>query len=376
MHCRSLKFILPLVLVGPCLANTRADTARLAGRLARFRTHQSYELSATEYASVPREYLDWIDYRIKMGVGVARMNEELNGARLLSDGPQTIDDQFNRTYAGFLGKIEERSGTEHLLVITFGIYTGGYCNFDETVVLYGRTALRRLARINAEQSYTHGYHLRALGIGRIDPSGEITGSAWVASNCTSNWNGNVFRIDRLKAPSHLNILSREVSAFFGDRVEIGVENDTVTFRYTTLSHDLDVLTRAGIARYRVQGTHVVREAPIALSFGGFVAEWLEMDDTEAARWSTLEAGARHHELAARLSKGLLEWEHVADCPGSPPAREVSIRWADSREKAVFLVSGSHATEMGMLSVSDKPSASCREIDINADLTSVFAEPIP
>jgi hypothetical protein len=240
-----------------------------------------------------------------MGVGVARMNEELNGARLLSDGPQTIDDQFNRTYAGFLGKIEERSGTEHLLVITFGIYTGGYCNFDETVVLYGRTALRRLARINAEQSYTHGYHLRALGIGRIDPSGEITGSAWVASNCTSNWNGNVFRIDRLKAPSHLNILSREVSAFFGDRVEIGVENDTVTFRYTTLSHDLDVLTRAGIARYRVQGTHVVREAPIALSFGGFVAEWLEMDDTEAARWSTLEAGARHHELAARLSKGCL-----------------------------------------------------------------------
>jgi len=313
---------------------------------------------------------------MKTGTSVARMNEELEAAGLLSNGPQTVDEMFDKTYAGFLGNIEAKPSraAEDLLAITFGIHTGGYCNFDETLVLYRRTPLLRIARINAEQSFTHGYRLRELAVGKEDPSGRMIGSAWVASNCTSNWNGNLFRIDLLSAQPLANVLDREVSAFGGDKVGISIEDNTVTFRYTTLMGDLDALTRAGIARYRVQDGHAIREAPIATSFGGLINEWLEMDDAEAARWSTPEAATHHRDLAARTRKQLLQWEHVAACPGSPPAREISIQWNESKQTTVFLISASSAAEMRMLSVSDKRSPSCREIDVSAGLSSIVAEP--
>ncbi len=53
------------------------------------------------------------------------MNEELRGAKLLSNGPETVDEQFNRTYAGFLGKVEASGvdAPDDLVKITFGIHT-------------------------------------------------------------------------------------------------------------------------------------------------------------------------------------------------------------------------------------------------------------
>src|SRR5208283_2585228 len=127
------RLIFVLILWVPCFATgIRADTAHLAGNLKRFRTHKLYELSAVEYKSVQNEYLAWIDSRMKTGTSVARMNEELEAAGLLSNGPQTVDEMFDKTYAGFLGNIEAKPSraAEDLLAITFGIHTGGYCNFD------------------------------------------------------------------------------------------------------------------------------------------------------------------------------------------------------------------------------------------------------
>ncbi|HEY1754792.1 MAG TPA: hypothetical protein VGG72_05315 [Bryobacteraceae bacterium] len=77
------------------------------------------------------------------------------------------------------------------MAIKFGIHTGSGYNFDETVVLYARDSLQRVARINAQPSYEHGYDLRDLDAGKDDQAGaRIIASGWVASNCTSNWNGN------------------------------------------------------------------------------------------------------------------------------------------------------------------------------------------
>jgi hypothetical protein len=241
-------------------------------------------------------------------------------------------------------------------------------------VLYRLKPLRRVARINGEKSYTHGYGLVDLAIGKDDPNRRrILSSVWLYSNCTSIWNPKRFRIDLARAQTTENILNQEVRA--QDGVEMKIEGDTVTFNYATFAHNNDDFLRSGIARYRVQAGRAIRQAPIAPSFGSFIEEWLEMGDTEAGRWSTAEAAMRHHDLAEMIGKDMqFAWEHVAACPRSPPAREITVLWDESKRTTVFLISGARAVDMRMLSISDQPSRSCREIDISDDLSSVIAEP--
>jgi hypothetical protein len=378
MRGRWYQFALWFALCSTCRASDiRADTAQLYNHLKRFREYKVYELSAAEYKSIQSEYLAWIEARLKGGTSVAQMNEELRGAKLLSNGPETVDEQFNRTYAGFLGKVEASGvdAPDDLVKITFGIHTGGACNFDETILLYKRGSWRRIAQINAEGSYTHGFLLRELAVGRDDQvRGRLLASAWVASNCQSNWNGNSFRIDVSRGPSIQSLLDWSVSAYGGDPVRIAVAEDTVTFNYTTLSRDVDVLARDAVARWHVEGGRAIRQTPIAKSYGGFVEEWLEMDESEAARWSTPEAGSLHRDLAARLDRESIKWVHAADCPGSPRAREIGVQWRDSQQTTFFLVGGSTAAEMRMLSIVDKPSTSCRELDMRGDLSRILSEP--
>jgi hypothetical protein len=266
------------------------------------------------------------------------------------------------------------------VAIKLGVYTGGYCNFDETIVLYHRKPLRRIAWINAEPSYKHGYQLSRLTVGKDAAHGTVLASAWFASSCASNWNGGRFRIDRARTQSIRNVLYRDVGFGNLDPVEISVKDDQVTFRYTTLMGETDVLEREGIARYRIQAGRPVRVAPMAPTFGGFISEWLELDDREAARWSTPEPARMHRALVTRFKVGKenFEWEHAANCPGSPPgsppAREIGIRSGDGQQTAVFLISGSSAADMRLLSVSGQRSPACTEIEIVNDLSSIIAQP--
>jgi hypothetical protein len=198
-------------------------------------------------------------------------------------------------------------------------------------------------------------------------------SAWVASNCTSNWNGSRFRIDLLRNQSIQNLLATTPGFKNDEDVEINITGNAVMFRYTTVSGETVTIMREAIAQYRIQNGHAVRQAPIALSYGGFIHEWLSMDDAEAARWSTPEAAATHHDMATRFNR--FEWDHAASCLGPPAAREIVVRNDESKATGVFLIAGATAAEMRMQSVSDQRTPGCREIEISPDsLGSIIAEP--
>jgi len=345
-----------------------------------------------EYNPIQGEYLAWLDSRVKAGASAAIMNAELASAHLFLDGPEPdIVEMLDKSYAGFLGEIESRPADPErdLLAITFGIHTGAACGFNETLVLYSRRTLQRIAWINAEDLQTDSpgrrralaegmvstWRLRDFAVGRDDPSrGRLIGSAWVLSNCTSNWNGESFRIDLLNGQALKNVFSAGVGASYDDQLRIRTEGDSITFTYTSSIADGTAELRPAISRYRVVGGRAVREAPLALSFGGFIDEWLTADDAEAARWSSREAALQHHDLAARYRKELIGWEHVADCPGPPPAREIAVRWEESKQTTVFLIAGASAAEMRMLSTSDQRLPSCHEISIGNDRRSIMAEP--
>ena len=352
-----------------------ADTARLSDHLKRFRGFKVYELSAAEYRPIRNEFLSWIDIRIKAGASITQINEELEAANLLPAETDNADD-FDKNYVGFLGGVDTvpGAGADDLLAFNVGMFTGGNCNSDETVLLYEKKPLRIIAQFNAELAYTHGYLLRALAVGNDQGArGRLMASAWVASNCTSNWNGNLFRIDLSRGQSSRNILNPGMAAFNAEEMKLGIQNDTVTFDYATMG-DTSVLIREGIARYQITDGRAIRRAPIAASFGGFIDEWLTMNDSEAARWATQEASAHHREIAARFHSDIFEWQSAAACPGTPPTREVAIRAEKSKRVTVFRIAGSSASELRMVSVRDALSPECREIDIHDNLSSIVNEP--
>lgn len=350
----------------------------MASHLKRVRSSPILLLSTAEYRSIQSEYLNWIDARVRTGVDVEKMNRELDDAGVFSAGADNVE-SFEKSYAGFLGQVESRTTgvAEDLRAVTFGVFTGSFCGYDDTVVLYSRSPLRRVARINAWKTSSSGSRLRALTVGPDDPArGRIIASEWVASNCTSNWNGNNFRIDLIRRGTLRNALNRAVGASGADAVRISVEGDAVALNYTTMSGETADLLRPGIARYRIEDRRAVRQSPIAASYGGFIDEWLELAGPDAAQWSAPEAATRHQEMAAKFSKEQFEWEHAAACPGPPPTREIAVRWRESKQVEYFLVGGSTPAEMKMLSVSDQPLAACREIDIRKDRSPITSEPRP
>jgi hypothetical protein len=354
----------------------RVATARLTSVLLPLREHRILVLPAEDYLSVRRELIAWVDSRVRSHESPQRMNDELKAAHLFSEGAQSVEDMLDRTFVGYVGAVAplKVGGPGGVVAFKTGIHTGAGCNFDETVLIYRRFGLALLVQLNAQTAFTHGYYLRNASVGAERAGGRVVASSWVASNCTSNWNGELFRIDLVGQGSVATVLEQGVGAFAGNAMKIDIDGDTVTFDYETHTGETAALIREGILRYRVEGRRAVREAPIAGSYGGFISEWLEMEDVEAVPWASAAANLRHREMAALLRAGLFEYDGAADCEGTPRTREVAVRWSKTGRVTAFRLSGARATEMRLESVSDSISAGCRKIDIQRDIKSVLSDP--
>jgi hypothetical protein len=358
------RLVYGLMLCTPCFAaEVKGDTARMARHLSSMR---GGEFAAAQFQPIQDEYLAWIDSRVRTRGSAKTINEELRQAKLLFRETEGLASDFG-SHAGYLGavQVEPIPEVDDLLALRIGIYTGGGCDYDETVVLYERKPFRRLGWLNAEQSYSHGYYLHGLNAGKNNPArSRIIASAWTASNCTSVWNGTRFRIDLLQPQVVTNILNREASARNDEEVKISIQDNNATFRYSTDMRDTVIQSREGVASYQVLGNRAIRQAPIASQLGGFIDEWLLLDDDEAARVSTPAAAKMHHNVAAGFARDFFEWKRVSDCSG--PVREIIIQGEKSRQTFIFLLRFSSLTDMQMLSVSDKGNPSCREIDLSKD----------
>jgi hypothetical protein len=368
------RLVLGLILCAPCFAaGMREDTARLAARLASLR---GSELTAAEFAPLQAEYLAWIDVRVRARATLKTINEELETAKLLLEQPKTFQiDDFQQSHAGYLDlvSVESVRQADDVFALSLVMYTGDYCDYDQTVVLYQRKPFRRLGWLNAEQSYGHGYYLQQLVLERANTSpGRFIASAWTASSCASVWNGGRFRIDLLQTRGITNVFNTYVLAKNDEAIYIDIQESGITFRYDTDMHDTIINRREGIASYKIENAKAVRQAPIASQFGGFIDEWLLLDDEDAARFSSTSAARVHHEIAAKFKKEPFDWQHAADCPG--PAREIAVRGDGSEKTTVFLIASSSIGDMRMLSISDKPDPSCREIDILKDLSAITSGP--
>ena len=367
-----------LLVVSTCpVSATSVDTARLAAHLKTIRGKMW--LSAAEYQRVQTDYLNWIDARIKAGGDTASMNRELAAAGLLPRWQDTPDEMLN-SHAGYLQSVSTKPvrGAKDILAITAGVYMGGGCSLNETVALYQLSPLTKLAHFSATPGEPeYAYYLSGLDVGARSANGlRLVASGWVASNCTSNWNGKRIRIDRLNGHSADNLLARDLYARDRDGTETvaaSIQQDVVTFNYDGGLGDSKLMSVPAIARYRVAGVRVFREAPIALTRAGFIHEWLDIVDSEAVHWGETGAMGKRKEIAAGIAKHGFEWASVASCGGSPPIWEIALRPRESKDLYLLRISGSRATELRIVATADDPSRTCVQENIENGLANLARE---
>ncbi len=354
-----------------------ADTARLAAQVRAVRGRNW--LKAAEYAPLKAQFLEWIDARVLAGRTIESMNRELKAAGLLLEPPKSAD-PYSTDYTGQLAGVSAQPvrGAGDLLAIGAGISRGSTCHLDDTVILYQREPLRRLAHINAELGDgDFACCLSGLAAGEKDASGaRLIASGWVYSNCTSVWNGKRIRIDRLKASSVENILARSLSARdreASENVAPWVRGDEVTFWYDAGLGDSEAMAPPAIARYRVAENRAIREPPAALTRAGFIREWLDMDDSEAAHWSEPDALRGHQAVASAFQHHGFDWAHIGRCAAPPPVWEIGVRLDKSKKLYVFRIRASRATELRMLAVTDHWTSSCAEFPLSSMLKTLGTE---
>ncbi len=355
-----------LVCAGCSLGQMAEDTATMRAHSGQFRGRGPYQMGADEYAEDQNEFAGWIDARLRAGLSIARMNEELEAAGLF-DSRTT-----GSTEAGFLTRIsEEPTDSTDLRGIKFGIQTGP-CNRDETVLLYAIKPFTQVAKINGERFDAQGYWLRELRAG--SGPDRLIASEWTPSRCASNWSNDIFRVDRLTLRGDIsNVFDKRRDVFGSDNAKVEVDRDTATFEYTIVGK-ADSFWPTIVSRLRISEGKVIREAPIATSYGGFIEEWIGMGDAEAALWSSSQAAGLHHVLANRLEEQSFDWKAAADCGDFPPIREIEIQASNSGETTVFVLDGATIETMGILAISDHLTPTCRRLDINADPSPITEAP--
>jgi hypothetical protein len=337
-------------------------------------------LTNDEYRAIQSEYLAWIDSRLKSGVNWQSMNRELESVGLIPRGPKNSDPakEMDTSYTRYVEPISVRSvrSGNDLLIIVAGMFKGNGCSLDVTAVVYQLKPPKRLAILNAEPGESqYAFYLSGLAVSDVATDERLFASGWVASNCSSTWNGKRVRIDRRKNSVVRGVLVRNLAAKDsdeGESISAQVERDVVTFRYNGAIGDGDLLSGPAVARYRIVGDRAVPALPVALTRAGFLHEWMEMSDSEAAGLSEPEALAVRRSVASILRNGF-QWQRIGACGGSPPVWEIAFRPHDSQILQVLRIAGSRASELRMLAVSNTVTQSCLARDLSQGLTDVAAE---
>ena len=178
--------------------------------------------------------------------------------------------------------------------------------------------------------------------------------------CTSNTRGGTLRVDEILDTSMRTLLDRDVSYWSGNDAYItaAVLGSTAEFRYDVMLYP-DLMARQAIARFSRAGSGLQREAPIALSLAGFIDEWLKMDDSEGARWSTSRAAQHHPQLARWVAQGFT-FKRIARCAGNPESWQVQVQFVKPVQERIITLTGASAAAMRIADVSMTPRAVCKE----------------
>jgi hypothetical protein len=357
----------------------KPDTARMSSHFAGVRGQNV--LTQSQFDRLQAEYLAWIDVRMRARVSIQEMNRELDAAGMIAkEDPNALPIEQNHT--GYLAELSTADvhNSADILALDAAFITNASCGVDTTLVLYDRSTLKRVALIRAEPSFTAPWNQSGLAVGTAaGQRARLIATGWYLSNCTSTWNGARIRLDSWNGSALHPLLNRSVVARSGNEewaFKADVQSGMVVYRYVAGMSNAEVMARPAVARFKVAGARVIRQAPVALTRGGFVDEWLRMDDAGAARWSEPSAAAMHRTAAAHFHGGVFTWNSVARCAAGGGSWEIGLRKLDDLRTYYFLMRGEQATAFRMLGVSRSPVPACKPIEGDASVIAAVTEEIP
>jgi hypothetical protein len=136
-----------------------------------------------------------------------------------------------------------------------------------------------------------------------------------------------------------------------------VDRNIATFRYEATSGEAYFFQRKALARYEVLSADRVRRIPpLAPNMMGFLREWLDLEDSEAIRWSSPQAAREHRSVVAWTKDDYLQLQ-ARICPGTPRVWHIEAT-RDDAEMIVFVVRENGARDVRMLSIERQSPRAC------------------
>jgi hypothetical protein len=341
-----------LLLIPTLRAALAPDTVQLRASLTA--VHGLRAIDKATYARLREQYFAWVDTRIRQRRPIAQMNAELQGAGLFPAGLAEDDRRIGHLEPIATPPVRHAPG---LLALQVTMHREPACGWDHTVLLYSRQTRQRIATLRAggeEEALAYGL----LGIDAAWQAGALlTGTHWVASNCTSSWNIQRVRIDRRETSGKITtLLQKAVHAQLFDAERVDVLPNLVRFHYNGAVGDGEIISTPVIAAYRLTPAGIKRVAPLARTRAGFLVEWQGLNPN----------------AAPSLGPHSLEWGTIARCPGSPETWEVEVRDRPSQATFVFRIQGSRVSQLRMAAVKKTLDRACKP-DTTGDLVSIERE---
>jgi len=349
-----------------CLLAQADGTQRLAALLIPARGQVA--LTKEQADQIRVELLAWTDERIRRGLTVAQLNEQLAASGLLVPEALYKTDDIYQPFAGYLEKITSEPIQSASDLLQINLQIGMTCSFDQTAVIYRRNPLRRVGWINnPDTKGSVAWKLSLITVGSADPNGErIVAAGMMSGWCTSSLVGIQLRIWKLAGNEMRSLLMRDLGGR-DEPIKVVIDRDSVAFHFARNARDTAFLVRSSIERYKVERDRATRISPLAVHILGFIEEWLGLDDAEAARWSSPEGTKEHASAVAWAKDKLVEYEGGSRCTGSPRLWQVSVKLSDAEDRRFFLVNEDGAESLQMAGFRSEPVRECPHVDV-ADLT--------
>jgi hypothetical protein len=175
-----------------------------------------------------------------------------------------------------------------LVVFNFGIV----CGDDSMLLGYERSQGKwtRVLRWQSDPDRT----LNAFGdffeyrvVQQKGSADWLVGVAHGHPMCTSNFGKfdlDIIQPARTGTPQK-TLLHKQEIYWRDDPVEMKRTPDGLELRDSAYSHDLNIIRRTGIYRYRISGDQITRVQPIAKNGRDFVDEWLNSPWNESKNWN-------------------------------------------------------------------------------------------
>jgi hypothetical protein len=282
-------------------------------------------------------------------------------------------------------RISRESG---LLIVTTGV--GILCGYDESAYGYRLTSDRWQRIWESEQNDYSGkkyapQQIEAVHVWQPYEDGHQSGPPFVMTLgyegwCTSNWHPVYYRVWRAGSLASRPLIDESEFAYqrtptflVGSIAQATILQEPsvdVLIEFTRRSIDGGTHNREGIRHYLIDGNHVRRVDPVALSPRDFVDEWLTRRWNESARWSAPDLRQWHRKLHADFVAG--EFAAPTMHCQTPDLWQVALAPQSAKKRfepepeVFFLIRWRPPYHFTMVDIGNKPWPRCHQEDPEAD----------